>query len=99
MKSSASLSLLSAGALVLALVGNGIATPVRAQSAPVQTEQTPQQSEQSRAQDHSRAEDVKIGRDWKAEEGGNSQAAAPPADQDHQTVGRDWRAHPDNRDH
>jgi hypothetical protein len=98
MKSSASLSLLSAGALVLAFVGSGIRTPVQAQSAPAQTEQTPQQSEQSRAQDRGPAEDVTIGRDWKAEEGGNSQAAAPAADQDHQTVGRDWRAHPDNHD-
>src|SRR5690349_6741274 len=98
MKNSASLSLLSVGALVLAFAGNGVA-PLRAQSTPVQTEQTPRQSDQSRAQDRSRAEDVKIGRDWKAEGGGNSHAGAAAADQDHKTIGRDWRAHPDNRDH
>ena len=28
-----------------------------------------------------------------------SHAGAAAADQDHQTIGRDWRAHPDNRDH
>lgn len=99
MKNSASLSFLSVGALVLAFAGNEVAPPVRAQSAHVQTKQTPRQSDQSRAQDRSRAEDVKIGRDWKAERGGNSHAGAAAADQDHQTIGRDWRAHPDNRDH
>ena len=96
MKRSTSLSLLSAGALALVFVGSGVA-PVQAQSASVQTEQTPQQSDQSREQDRSRAEDVKIGRDWKAEEGNKNDAKA--ANQDHQTIGRDWRAHPDNRNH
>lgn len=98
MKNSASLSLLSAGALVLAFVGSGVA-PVQAQSDQVQTEKTPRQSEQSREQDRSRAEDVKIGRDWKAQGGDNDHAGPAAADQDHETIGRDWRAHPDNRDH
>jgi hypothetical protein len=26
-------------------------------------------------------------------------AGLAPADQEHQTIGRDWRAHPDNRNH
>jgi hypothetical protein len=69
--------------------------PVQAQSAPVQTEQTPQQSDQTRGQDRSRAEDVKISRDWKAQEGDNDHAGSAAADKDHQTVGRDWRAHPE----
>ena len=76
----------------------GGTTAARAQSAPVQTEKTPSQSEQSRAQDRDRAEDVKIGRDWKVQEGVNDRAASAPSDKDHETVGRDWRAHPDNRD-
>jgi hypothetical protein len=74
-------------------------TPVEAQPASVEAGQTPQQADQSREQDRSRAEDVKIGRDWKAQEGENSHAGAAPADKDHETVGRDWRAHPDKQDH
>jgi hypothetical protein len=84
-------------ALAFAITQAGV-TPVRAQSAPVQTEQTPRQSDQSRAQDRSRAEDVKIERDWKAQGGGDDHAGRAAADKDHETVGRDWRAHPDNKD-
>ena len=67
----------------------------RAQSAPVQAEQTPGQSDQSRAQDRSRAEDVKIGRDWKAQD---APANAGRADNDRtsETVSRDWRAQESN---
>ncbi len=77
---------------------HGGMTPVKAQSAPVRTGQTPQQSDQSREQDRSRAEDVKIGRDWKAQGGEDSNAGRAAAEKNHETVGRDWRAHPDNRD-
>src|SRR5947209_5103752 len=77
-------------------VGLGAPAPVRAQSTPVQAEQTPQQSEQSREQERARAEDVKVGRDWKAQESGNAHAAPAATDKSQETVGRDWRAHPDN---
>jgi hypothetical protein len=97
MRSSISLALLSASALFLAFAGDGIGTAARAQSAPVQAEQTPQQSDQSR--ERSRAEDVKIGRDWKAQGDENNHAGRDATDKEHETVGRDWRAHPDNRDH
>src|SRR5690349_5588279 len=73
-------------------------TPVQAQSAPVLSGQTPRQADQSREQDRSRAEDVKIGRDWKAHGGDSKRAGRAAADKDHETVGRDWRAHPQNRD-
>jgi hypothetical protein len=86
--------LLTLSALGFAFIQTG---PVQAQSAPVQTEQTPQQAEQSREQDRSRAEDVKVGRDWKAQGGDNDRAGRAAADKDHGTVGRDWRAHPDNQ--
>jgi len=79
----------------LATAGGGM-TPVQAQSAPVQSEQAPAQADQTRAQDRSRAEDVKIGRDWKAQ--GGDHARAGHVDSSHETVGRDWRAHPDNKD-
>ena len=84
-------------ALAFAIAQGGF-TPVQAQSTTVQQAQTPQQSDHARAQDRSRAEDVKIKRDWKAEGGENAHAGSAAAKKDHQTVGRDWRAHPDNRD-
>lgn len=92
--------LAASASLVLSALAFAITqgTPVQAQSAPVQTGQTPQQSDQSREQDRSRAEDVKIGRDWKAQGGESDRAGDATANKDHQTVGRDWRAHPDNRD-
>lgn len=71
----------------VALVQQG-ATPAKAQSAPVQTEKTPAQAEQSRARNRSHAENVRIGRDWKAKD----------SDRSHETIGRDWRAHPKGQD-
>lgn len=91
-------ALLAMSPLVFAIAPAGLA-PAHAQSSPVQAGQTPQQSDQSRERDRGRAEDVKIGRDWKAEGGENDHAGPAPADQDHQTIGRDWRARPDDRDH
>jgi hypothetical protein len=91
------MKIFAALALVFAISQGGF-TPVQAQSAPVQPGQTPQQSEQSREQDRSRAEDVKIKRDWKAQGGDKDHAGPSATDRDHETVGRDWRAHPDNRD-
>lgn len=84
----------SAFAFALGLAG---LPPVQAQTTPVQAEKTPQQSEQSREQDRTRAEDVKVGRDWKARESENT-SAAPASDKTRETVGRDWRAHPEKRD-
>ncbi|PDT72361.1 hypothetical protein [Bradyrhizobium sp. C9] len=94
MRISASLALLSAFALIFAFDGGA----AQAQSTPVQQAQTPQQSEQSREQDRNRAEDVKIGRDWKAVGGEDDHANQTTPNEEHQTVGRDWRAHPENRD-
>lgn len=94
MSKSRSLSLSSTLALSLAFAG----TCAQAQSTQVQQPQTPQQSEQSREQDRSRAEDVKIGRDWKAQGGENDHANQAAPSEDHQTVGRDGRARPENQD-
>src|SRR5437868_6077857 len=63
---------------------------------PVLPERPPQQAEQAREQDRKNAEDVKIGRDWKAEGGGDRVDHTDQSDLDHQTVGRDWRTRPDN---
>ncbi|WP_407122661.1 hypothetical protein [Bradyrhizobium sp. STM 3561] len=75
-------------------------TDKQAQSVPVQPDRTPQQSDQSRGQERARGERVQIERDWKAEEDANRtptqhEESAGKPDKDHQTVGRDWRAHPE----
>jgi hypothetical protein len=94
-KSVAIPALLTLSALGFAFIQAG---PVRAQSAPVQTEQTPRQSEQSRKQDRDGAEDTKIGRDWKAQDGDRAKTGSVDTDRSHETVGRDWRAHPEGQD-
>lgn len=71
------------------------------QSAPVQPDRTPQQSNQARDQERARGESVQIERDWKAQENANGAAvdregSAAKDEKDHQTVGRDWRAHPES---
>ena len=84
------------------------------QTVPVQPERTPQQSEQSRERDRERAEDVQIGRGWRAQQRDddrtrqrdddrmgrmdrNSMGRMMDEDREHRTVGRDWRARPDDR--
>jgi len=64
----------------------------QAQTVPVQPEQTPQQAEQSRTHERARGEDVQIGPDWKAHESNaNRTGREDKTDEDHQTVGSDWR--------
>ncbi|WP_271523217.1 hypothetical protein [Bradyrhizobium sp. CCBAU 53380] len=94
MRISAAAALLSSIVLAFAF-GGGAA---QAQFNPVQQPQSPQQSEQSREQDRSRAEDVTIGRDWKANGGEADHAGQTKPNDDHLTVGRDWRARPENKD-
>lgn len=94
MRNSASSALLSSIVLAFAFSGGA----AHAQSTPVQQPQSPQQSEQSREQDRSRAEDVTIGRDWKAQGGETDHASQTAPNDDHQTVGRDWRARPEDKD-
>lgn len=69
-------------------------------AAPVQPDQTPRQAEQAREQDRKKAEDVQIGRDWKAQGGSEGERAGrtESSGQEHETVGRDWRAHPADRE-
>jgi hypothetical protein len=94
MKYSLSAAIIPAFALTFAFGGSA----VQAQSRPVEKAQSPQKAEQSREQDRSRAEDVRIGRDWKAQGGENDHAGQAAPDENHQTVGRDWRAHPEKQD-
>ena len=74
-------------------------TPSGPAAVPVQPDQTLRQAEQAREQDRKDAEGVQIGRDWKAQGGseGGPVGRAEPSEQEQQTVGRDWRTHPDDR--
>ncbi|MGF6307278.1 hypothetical protein ABIB82_001576 [Bradyrhizobium sp. i1.8.4] len=91
--------LLTISVLVLAFATDGIVSAAQAQSAPIEQAQTPQQADQARGRDRSRAEDVKIGRDWKAQGGEDNKPGRAEVNKDHETVGQDWRAHPANPDH
>ena len=42
--------------------------PSQPQTTPVQPERRPQQSDQAREQDQKRSEDVRVGRDWRAQQ-------------------------------
>jgi hypothetical protein len=53
----------------------------------------------AREKDRKDAEDVQIGRDWKAQSGGDDAMQTDSSGEDHQTVGRDWRARPENDEH
>lgn len=73
---------------------------------PVQPERSPRQSEQSRDQDRKSAEDVQVGRDWRAqrrdddrmERMGQSRMGRTDDqdDSDRRTVGRNWQMHRDD---
>ena len=54
--------------------------PTQPQTVPVQPERTLQQSEQARKQGQDRADDVQVGRDWRAQ----------PRDGDHMSRGQGW---------
>jgi hypothetical protein len=66
--------------------------PAQPQTVPVQPQRTPQQSEQSRKEDQKRAEDVRVGRDWRAQEPDMGRVW------DHRKPGRDWRMRRDDED-
>jgi hypothetical protein len=68
---------------------------------PVQPERNPQQSEQFREQDRQRADDVKIGRGWRAEDVDRSRTndsgrMTDDQDRDRRTVGRGQRMRSDD---
>jgi hypothetical protein len=84
-------------------------TPSQPQTVPVQPERTPQLSEQSREQDRQRAEDTRLGRDWRVQRDGDRMGRMDreemgrmmdsmrrDMDSDHRTVGRGWRMRPDD---
>jgi Ni/Co efflux regulator RcnB len=69
----------------------------RPQAVPVQPERTPQQADQVRSREKTQGTDVKIGSGWrmhKTDKDRNGQGKTGAAtDQDHRTVGQNWRMH------
>ena len=63
--------------------------PSQPQSVPVQPERSPQQSDQAREQEQKRGDDVRVGRDWRAQERGDRG--------DRAMGGRDHRDYRDDR--
>jgi hypothetical protein len=62
---------------------------------------TPQQSEQSRERDRERAEDAHVGPGWRAQQRDDDRMGRMDQnmdrDSEHRTIGREWRARPDDR--
>jgi hypothetical protein len=82
-------------------IGNSPAN--QPQLTPVQPERSPRQAEQTRDQDRKSAEDVQLGRDWRAEPRDGDRRAQrrmgrmnDDDDSDHRTVGRNWRMQRDD---
>jgi hypothetical protein len=48
--------------------------------------------------DESHQGTVTVDREWKAQSGQNERAGSATKEEGHQTIGRDWRAHPINQD-
>jgi len=72
----------------------------RPQAVPVQPERTPQQADQVRSREKTQGTDVKIGSGWrmhKTDKDPNGQGKTVKTgagiDQDHRTVGQNWRMH------
>ena len=67
--------------------------PSQPQNVPVQPERSPQQSEQAREQEQKRGDDVRVGRDWRAQERDDrGDRAMGGRDRDlHRTEGRSSR--------
>ena len=67
--------------------------PSQPQNVPVQPERSPQQSEQARAeQEQKRGDDVRVGRDWRAQERDDrGDRAMGGRDRDYRTEGRSSR--------
>jgi hypothetical protein len=85
-----------------------VSPPTQPKTTPVQPERTPQQSNQSRVQDQKSGEDVRVGRDWKAQERAGdhlddhmsqNRMGRMMDDQDHRTTGRNWRMNREDDEH
>ena len=89
------MALLMSSALVPAFAEEEGKSPVRNQPqlTPVQPERGPQQSEQSREQDRKSAEDVQIGRDWKAQGTSNHAPGQPETKSNQTTTGTSSSTH------
>jgi len=85
---------LMSSALVPAFAEEGPSpVPNQPQMTPVQPERSPVQSEQSRGQDQKSAEDVQVGRDWKAQGAANHAPGQPDTKSNETTTGTSSQSH------
>ena len=83
-------------ALVVGFGLGGAAARAQTQAAPPQTTvQAPEGSVQSDDRDRNGAGNVRIERDWKAQGGDSDRTGSIKPEEGHETIGRDWRAHPE----
>ena len=77
----------------------GVQGASQAQNVPVQPDRTREESNRAREEERARSEGVRIAPDWKAQESDANRLERPDkTDQNHQTVGQDWRARPEGQD-
>jgi hypothetical protein len=67
------------------------------QTVPVEPQRSPQQSEQAREQERREGEETQIGRGWRAQPRDEDRSGRM-MNEDHRTVGRDWRTRRDDQD-
>ena len=91
------LALVSISALILGFIPGG--SPARAQTQAAPSETTVQGPDRSvQRDDRSHEGTVTTDREWKAQSGENERTGSVKMEEGHETIGQDWRAHPDNRD-
>jgi len=91
------LALISLSALILGFVPGG--SPVRAQTQAAPSETTVQKPGGAvQTEDRSHQGTVTTDREWKAQGGENDRTGSVKTEEGHETIGRDWRAHPDKQD-
>jgi hypothetical protein len=90
-------ALVSLSALILGFVPGWSSARAQTQAAPSETTvQKPGGAVQT--EDRSHQGTVTVDREWKAQGGENDRAGSVKPEEEHETIGRDWRAHPDKQD-
>jgi hypothetical protein len=88
------LVLVSVSALILGFVSSG--PPAKAQTQQAAPSETTVQGANGSVQSKDRSHEgtVTVDREWKAQNGIENTGSVKP-NEPHETIGRDWRAHPD----
>ena len=93
------LALVSVSALIVGFLSGG--PPAKAQTQQAAPSETTVQKTDGSVQSRDRTHEgtVTVDREWKAQGSGeNDSAGSVKPNESHETIGRDWRAHPDKQD-